>query len=272
MKRIILAMYLLCSAKLLAFEWVDFFSSMRWHEFSHAHSRHQVISDLSHWYSLFQKAEQFEVDGIMRIPKIIHQIWLGGKLPAQYEQWCASWKKMNPEWEYKIWGDDDVESFGMINKDMFDATNNYGEKSDIWRYEILERLGGLYADIDEECLRPFDEIHELFDFYVGLQPLDTATLQLGIGIIGAAKNHPLLRKTIELMHTRRGIIPIVLKTGPLFFTEICRNFAGTFGLRDVVLPASYLYPCGYYQKGAPRQQWICQESYAVHHWAGSWLK
>jgi mannosyltransferase OCH1-like enzyme len=256
-----------------AFEWADFETSIRWQEFHHRYETDQnQCALLVHWYRQFELAKTYTADGAQRIPKIIHQIWLGSPLPEKFKLWCASWKKFNPDWQYRLWTDEDVESFGMINKEMFDATSNYGEKSDIWRYEILERYGGLYADIDEECLRSFDELHELFDLYVGMQSLDTAYIQLGIGIIGAAKNHPLLKKTMELIQERRSIFAIVLKTGPLFFTQVCLEYSGSFGLRDIILPPSYLYPCGYEQKGMPKEVWQCAESYAVHHWAGSWLK
>jgi mannosyltransferase OCH1-like enzyme len=43
----------------------------------------------------------------------------------------------------------------------FDRASNFGEKSDIWRYEILFRLGGVYVDTDFECVRPFDSLLEV---------------------------------------------------------------------------------------------------------------
>lgn len=43
----------------------------------------------------------------------------------------------------------------------FDAAKNYGEKSDILRYEILFVYGGVYADVDVECLQPFDALAEV---------------------------------------------------------------------------------------------------------------
>ena len=65
-------------------------------------------------------------------------------------------------------------------------------KSDIARYEIIYRYGGVYIDTDFECLRPLDFLHYIYDFYTGIQPLDSAYLQLGIGILAAAPAHPYL--------------------------------------------------------------------------------
>lgn len=40
----------------------------------------------------------------------------------------------------------------------FDAATNFGEKSDILRYEILEKHGGVYADVDVACVQAFDSL------------------------------------------------------------------------------------------------------------------
>jgi mannosyltransferase OCH1-like enzyme len=34
----------------------------------------------------------------LRIPKIIHQIWIGNGVPAELKQFQASWQRMHPEW------------------------------------------------------------------------------------------------------------------------------------------------------------------------------
>ena len=68
------------------------------------------------------------------------------------------------------------------------------------------------------------------------------------------------------------IAQIVAKTGPLHFTYCFMLEAGKDGRRDSALPASYFYPCGYEQRGMSPDCWQMPESYAVHHWAGSWLK
>lgn len=40
-----------------------------------------------------------------KIPKIIHQIWLGSPLPQKFKKLQASWIKMHPEWTYILWTD-----------------------------------------------------------------------------------------------------------------------------------------------------------------------
>ncbi len=94
------------------------------------------------------------------IPKIIHQIWVGpNKPPAIFEKSQESIRRLHPDWEYKLWTDEDVASFGLHNQDLYDQCDNYGEKADIFRYEILHRYGGMYLDVDFICLKPLDVLH-----------------------------------------------------------------------------------------------------------------
>ena len=34
-----------------------------------------------------------------KIPKVIHQIWLGSPFPERFERHVRSWKEAHPEWE-----------------------------------------------------------------------------------------------------------------------------------------------------------------------------
>lgn len=244
---------------------------MQYQSFMNLSAITQSYSILARWQELYDRAKTYPIIE-RKIPKIIHQIWLGGQLPEKFKNWCDSWQKFHPEWIYKLWTDADANLYPFKNKDLFDRATNLGEKADIWRYELLETFGGLYTDIDEECLQSFDDLHNQFDFYVGLQSLDTGYVQLGIAVIGSIAHHPLLVKAIAELSDRTHEQQIVIRTGPIFFTMICLKYAGIFGLRDVILPASYFYPCGYTQTGQLIETWLKRESYAVHHWAGSWLK
>ena len=44
-----------------------------------------------------------------KIPKKIHQIWIGPKkMPNNYKIWTETWKKYNPSWHYKLWTEKDL--------------------------------------------------------------------------------------------------------------------------------------------------------------------
>lgn len=141
--------------------WVNFEKSM-YHYFTTQDQKTPYSSQVTpEWHIVKMLYERNNLGTIQpspqpKIPKIIHQIWLGSPLPKQYKKYQKSWRHHHPDWEYKLWTDADVEAFQLHNKKLFDEAKNYGEKSDIFRYEILHRYGGVYIDTDIECLKPFD--------------------------------------------------------------------------------------------------------------------
>ena len=46
------------------------------------------------------------------IPKIIHQLWIGpDPMPKHCVEFCEEMKDMNPEFEYKLWGNEVLKEF-----------------------------------------------------------------------------------------------------------------------------------------------------------------
>ncbi len=218
-----------------------------------------------------------EYDSEPRIPKIIHQIWIGSPLPKKYRNWQKSWKKHHPDWEYKLWTDKDIEEFGLVNKHWYDKTPNYGQKADIARYEILYRLGGVYVDMDFECLQPLDVFHYALDFYIGIAQREK--FSLFNGLIGSVPGHPVLKESIEAMNLDVKNHPhprlnISYTTGTRYLTKCFLRKLDNSG-RCVAFPSNYFYPWPWYRKLEKKPQqimrWIKPESFAIHHWAESWF-
>ncbi len=210
----------------------------------------------------------------VKIPKIIHQIWLGSPFPERYKAWQQTWKNKHSDWEYKLWTDNDVKSFKLTNQSLFDAAKNYGEKSDIFRYEILYRHGGLYVDTDFECLKPLDFLHYRYDFYSCLIPPDSG-LQCGIGILAAKPGHPILKKVIEALKQHAKHNNTLTRTGPTFFTNILLQELPRVDGTNIIFPANYFYPFSFTQKRLGYWfpwWWTRPETLGVHYWAGSWIE
>ncbi|CAM9165965.1 unnamed protein product, partial [Heterosigma akashiwo] len=144
-------------------------------------------------------AKSSRCSGPNRIPKILHHIWLGGQLPERFQIFVNTWKEkhpivdikqtitththtQHPGWEFIFWDDSAVESFGLENARAYNQAENFGEKSDIARYEILNRFGGVYIDTDFECLGNFEALHQICDFYCGMS--NTGCIELNNGLIG----------------------------------------------------------------------------------------
>lgn len=211
------------------------------------------------------------------IPKIIHQIWVGPHpFPEKSKAFQQTWLKMHPNWEYKLWTNKDIEEFGLENKKLYDQASNYGQKSDIARYEILYRIGGLYIDTDFECLTPFDIFHHICDFYIGISHNVLHHFWLLNGLIGSAPGHPILKEAIDNLKNKTLNInhdKIQEQTGPLYLTN-CFLKQALNGGRCIAFPVNYFYPWPNQERRHNKRseilKWVRPETFAIHHWHTSW--
>jgi len=288
--------------------YIDFNNSMRTQKYQKKIEKsggNNLLSFLDRMYEVnsFNKvnAKQY-----CKIPKIFHYIWFGKKLPEEYKPFLQTWLKNHPDWTFVFWVDNpqnydlgtlcdfsfddlkqhlnnstktemrkiviDVKNLKFENRTFFDESKNYGQKSDILKWEVVYRFGGVYIDVDYESIKPLDMLNHMYDFYTGVQPLDTSFVQLGAALFAARPGHPILKHCVETIKDDWKHKQIVASTGPLHFTKSFYQTIGKNNTIDVALPASYFYPCGYDEQKLPRKEWIKPESFAVHHWAGSWLK
>jgi mannosyltransferase OCH1-like enzyme len=222
--------------------------------------------------SLYEKNYYNNDSGEPLIPKKIHQVWIGGKMPDEYQRFSDSWQKHHPGWEYKLWGDRDASEFGMHNKAFFDAAPTNGQKSDIFRYEILRRYGGIYIDTDFECLKPFDDLMYL-NFFTSSGY--TGNLELYIGIIACVPNHPIIESCVLDMkgvHNYNTTMDVFNTTGSYYFTKCFLKEVNGDTEGIVAFPPLFFYPWANNIRGDPEPyRHVKPFSYAIHHWKVSWL-
>ena len=111
------------------------------------------------------RAFKFHSEGQPHIPRKLHQIWLGSPVPENLKLAISTWQNWDG-WEYHLWTEKDLPHIRLRNQKLFDSLSNFGEQSDLLRYEILSQQGGLYLDVDCICLNPtfFELAHLNFDF------------------------------------------------------------------------------------------------------------
>lgn len=160
------------------------------------------------------------------IPRIIHQIWVGkNPIHPSCVKAMQTVRELHPKWEYKLWTDEDVDSFPWVNKDLFLKTKNPGAKSDIWRYEILNLYGGVYLDVDFIMLKPLDLIHQSYSFYSSFLVKDkNSKVVIANGVFGSTAHHPILQDIVHqitnIKHIKSGSEKSIMnKVGPDFFTK-----------------------------------------------------
>jgi len=225
-----------------------------------------------------------------KIPKVVHFIWLGPRpFPPQSVENVRTWIAHNPDWEFKFWTDrrrdppcNGMETIVMkeypfpLLGNRYGASENWGEKSDVLRFEILYHLGGVYVDHDANCLQPFAGLHGAYDFYGCLEVPHPSVagykITAGNGVIGARPGHPVIKKVIDLMDARWDELErkypgkdgysrtqIVMERTYLALTLALPSSVDLEGNIDIVLPAA----CFFAKKGL-------KPLYSEHFFANSW--
>lgn len=137
---------------------------------------------------------------LLKIPKIIHRVWLkdlGGpqKPPAALEAYWEKFKELYPGWEFQTW---DGSEFEFPNQEYYNVSACYAWKSDLFRYEVLRRVGGLYVDCDIE---PRINAEHLFAPYKVFAPK-----QIWGGIsnamMGSVPGHPIWTRILKKIYRR----------------------------------------------------------------------
>jgi len=212
-----------------------------------------------------------------QIPKILHFIWLGSPLPKRCQDCILTWKELHQDWTINIWTDQDVENFPMVNAEAYEAATNFGQKSDILRYEILYKYGGLYLDTDFECTKSFDEIHRSCSFYSGVGRCGKVVYN---GLIGSSPGHPIIKACIDELQTTPGqtnSTKIMEETGPFYFGKIVCKIAPTSPRGSIaIFPPTFFYPYpGVLRRTMDKEAketFSHPETMAIHYWATSWTK
>ena len=222
--------------------------------------------------SLYEKNYVQATDTAERIPKKIHQIWLGGELPDKYRKWGYSWKAFNPDWEHKLWTDANTDEVILPDRGMFAQIRSMGQKSDYLRYHILDQFGGIYADTDFECLKSLAPLSYL-DFYTGVgYPGD---VELYIGLIATIPHHPIIKHIVNSLDVAKHEInwrKIFERTGSFFFTRKFLEVVTENTERVVAFPMGFFYPFpNNFRKTAIPYSYVQPCSFAIHHWEVSWL-
>lgn len=196
------------------------------------------------------------------IPKLAHRIWLDEPIPERYEVFWERFRDLHPDWALVTWRRSDQLGW-MRNWGIFDRCQTWAGKSDVARYEILAKLGGVYLDCDVEPLRPFDELLDGEPFAAW----EDANL-LCPTVMGAVAEHPAIQVLIDTLprwFRAREKRPPNQSTGPYFLTGQWKRRTDVRLLDPVTF-----YPVGWWEKaklGGPYPP----ESFAVHHWAAGWL-
>lgn len=246
---------------------------------------------------------QFATGSPLRIPKVIHFIWIGPKpFPEESVANVQSWKDLHPDWRMLFWTDSkerkcpikgmkrrliDEISFIAL-KPYLSKTTNYAEKADLIRYELLYERGGVYVDHDVHALRSFDAFHRAFDFYAALENPHTNTgsdakIFPCNCLIGARRGHPILKDAIEKVQLRwdeigdkypemdaKNTFARVINRSFRAFTLAIEDNLSIDGNIDMVFPSSYFFSNKIFKRSTREQLFTMGHIFATHAFASTW--
>jgi hypothetical protein len=151
----------------------------------------------------------------------------------------------------------------LQNERPFRAAYTQALKSNIARYEILLREGGIYVDTDFECLRNLEPLLDGVDCFVAWAEPGLANN----AIIGARPGHPFVHDLVvsleEHIHRSSAQDAHVVQSGPQYLTDVLRRHPDV-----VTFPPELFYPYAWHERWRRRERF--PGAYAVHHWSLTW--
>ncbi|MBW2446933.1 MAG: glycoside transferase family 32 [Deltaproteobacteria bacterium] len=223
------------------------------------------------------------------IPRILHQTWKTREIPEAWLPFQRTWRELHPTWEYRLWTDADlrqlVEESHPSFLSVYDAYPLEINRVDAARYLILERHGGVYVDMDFECLRPVEALLAGHEILLGLEPeahLEVAkAASRGIdrivcnAFMASVPGHAFWGHVLAELRAHCDEEDPLDSTGPFRLT----NALGRWPERDAVALArsEALYPLTKDEvasgmRGDAEARGQLDGGFAVHHWSGSWIQ
>lgn len=202
-------------------------------------SQENDINDINNF--LEEKEEDEEEENKLKIPKRIfqtHKSILHIKRNPKLIIAINSWRRFVPEYGYHFYTDEMCDEFMktiMVEEfgdEIYEAYNRLPMavmKADLWRYCVIYKYGGIYADTDAIC-KCNPNMFTLYDTQMVCAP-ETDSTHLCQWTFAAPAGSPILKSIIELSVIRILSIPeikgehvIHFLTGPGVFTNGIENY------------------------------------------------
>lgn len=207
------------------------------------------------------------------IPKIIHYCWFGGKpLPELAQKCISSWKKYCPDYEMKLWNENNFD----INIVPFTAqvalAKKWGFIVDYIRAWAVYNYGGIYLDTDVELIKPLDAFlhNTCFSGFESEKYINPGNIFAGERGCGIAKEVMDFYTSYNFIQENGALN---LTPSPKIFTSMLLKYGlkqnNTFQELDVFTAYSSDYFCP--KNFGTGDITITGNTHSIHHYDGSWL-
>jgi len=216
----------------------------------------------------------------MPIPKIIHQTYKNYDLPETYKMCQSEIIKFHPEFEYKFYTDEDMDN--IMKNEFYEYYEQFNElprmimKIDMFRYFLMYKYGGLYADLDYMMFKPFDLL-ETNDIVLPSNrdvDKDGNITCLGNCIFASIPNHPFWKILIDSLFTidrknlpYKGNSDVLNSTGPVFVFNMYKECSCK---HDIYIPKRSLFHPPTIKNNEYIENLKKTECYGIHLCVGIW--
>ncbi|HEY0204534.1 MAG TPA: glycosyltransferase [Acetobacteraceae bacterium] len=212
------------------------------------------------------------------IPRTIHHVWVGSKLPDAQRRHVDTWRQTNPDFELVLWNEDNVDLSLPVLRDAYDR-RLWAKVADIVRLKVLAEHGGFYLDVDFTLYRPLVPLLH-HTCVLGFQDKDASADWVANGMMAAEPGHWFIRLALERLLAMRQM-PFGLdrptKYGPKLITRLLvevgldRYSDDGVHLGDIyVCPARFFFPWTFGEEFRP--DCVTADTYGMHLWEKSWEK
>lgn len=224
-----------------------------------------------------------------KIPKIIHQTWKTSELPVQHKLLADTWKTYLPDWEYILWTDEMNREFVAKNfpyfLEKYDSYPRHIQRVDAIRYLLLKKYGGLYVDLDFECLESIEHFLEDTDFVAGKEP-DWHAVRFNMPYIicnafmASSPNNGFINYLCDKLinypvSDGNHYMDVLNSTGPFLLTNTYNEYPEKSQIR--ILESETIYPIGMEEadkilKNEANEDMInrVNNAYAIHYFFSNW--
>ncbi len=215
------------------------------------------------------------------IPHIIHQTWKTDDIPENFRAFSATWRDRNPDWAYRFWSDRDLLEFVAIHYpaclELFCSYRQGIQRADAGRYMLLHHFGGIYADMDAECVQPLNPLVSEDRVILCEEPkahwpwaasYRGQPVMLFNGVMASPAGHFFWPHLLTRMADARNASDVLDSTGPCLLTGAVLSYPEQETIR--IEGANFFNPID--SLGNSPDDFNMAKCYSIHHWSGTWWK
>jgi mannosyltransferase OCH1-like enzyme len=225
------------------------------------------------------------------IPRTIHQTWKTNSIPEKFKKYQQSWMKKNPDFQYKLWTDEDndnlIKNHYPQYYDLYQSFDQKILKVDFSRFCMMHHCGGIYADLDFECLKSINELLDKNKIVFGLSRENLIEIafiasepkqQIWLDMLEYVSDEYQNRKSIKgkIVSTFFKDFAVLYITGPNAFTDFYNKNPQYHEIIHL-LDYRYFYPKVWLDGEATKNfedyknyQITYPVTYGIHHFEDSW--